>query len=525
MDSFATLIILIFLAILVVGIAQKIHLSYPIALIVGGAVISFISDLTVIMFDPNLILVIVLPPILYSAAFGISFREFKKNWKDIFSLALGLVILTSIVIGVIFKWLFPQFPWALAFAFGAIVSPPDAVAAVSIMKRFAISPKLLAIIEGESLVNDASALVLYKLAIATLLSGTFSFTEGSIEFFKIALGGVVIGFVLGFILQHLSRKFLDPIVAVPFSLTIPYITYISADYLRVSGVLAVVINGLIGSNILAKHYSSLRRVLGFAFWDILVILMNCFVFILIGLQLRRFIDTMTLNQILLYSAYACLMTSALIVIRFLWVYSRISLTFFKALMNPKTAHSYPKAFQEATIIGWSGMRGIVSLTAALALPYTFPNGQPIEGRDEVIFMTFLVILITLLLPSSTLTYMIRFFKIEHHVNHREAHQARKRLAKVAEEKIQHIYEAKEITIKESHFLTGYFSLQRYLFEISTSQLRKMSNLEKARLKVFQAQRKELLTMWQRQELDDRLFRELEHELDVEESHITRAELK
>lgn len=525
MDSFQTLIVLIFLAAILVGIAQKIHIPYHIVLIVGGTAISFIPGLKTISFDPNLILVVVLPPILYYAAFSISFREFKRNWREIFSLALGLVILTTLVIGIIFKWVFPQLPWALAFAFGAIISPPDSVAATTIMKRFAITPRLLAIIEGESLVNDASALVLYRLAVVALLSGTFSFNEASLEFFKTVSGGILVGFVLGFLMQNLSRRYLDPVVGLLFSFTIPYITYISADYLGVSGVLAVVVNGLIGSRILAKHHSALRRVLGFAFWDIFIILMNCFVFILIGLQLRRFVSVMTPKQMMLYTAYAFFFTLALIVIRLIWVYSRSGIAYLKALAHPKSSSLCPQILREATIVGWSGMRGIVSLTAALALPYTFSNGTSIEGRDLVIFITFVVILLTLLLPSTTLTYLIRWMKMDHHVDHRGAHQARKRLVEIAEEKIGHLHGAEEITEREFNFLASYFNLQRYVFEISTSPLKKMSNLESARLKVFQAQRNELLAMWERQEIDDKLFRQLEHELDVEESHIARAELK
>lgn len=526
MDNFQTLVALFFFAALLVNIAQKIHMPYPITLVLGGAILSLIPGLEVISVDPNLFLTIVLPPILYFAAFGIAFQEFKKNWKEIFSLALGLVVLTTFVVGVVFKWLFPHVPWELAFAFGAIVSPPDSVAATTILKRFAISPRLLAVLEGESLINDASALVLYKIAVVALLSGVFSPAMGSLEFVKIVSGGVIIGFVLGFLLQNLSRKFLDPIVGVLFSFTIPYLTYILADYLKVSGVLAVVINGLIGSDILAKHHSSLRRVLGFAFWDIFIIIMNCFVFILIGLELGKFISILTFAQLVLYFSYALLITLVLIVIRFLWVYSTSTIAFFKALAKPKTAHLCPQIMKEAAIIGWAGMRGIVSLTAALALPYSFANGQLINGRNEVIFMTFVVILITLILPSSTLQYLIHFLKMDHHTDHLGEHRARKQLVKVAEEAIQHLYETQEINLKQFNFLSGYFSLQRYIFEISSStSLKKLWNLESARLKVFEAQRKELLTMWKRHEIDDKLFKQLEHELDVEESHIARVELK
>lgn len=524
MDTFQILIALIFLASILVGVAQKIRIPYPIVLVLGGIVIGFIPNLQAIYLDPNLILFVVLPPILYYAAFSLSIREFKKNWKEIFSLALGLVVMTTLIVGVIFKWIFPEFPWALAFAFGAIISPPDSVAATTILKRFAISPRLLAVLEGESLINDASALILYKFSVVALLTGIFSFTEASMEFVKVVAGGTILGLISGFILQNFSRRFLDPIPGILFSFTIPYMTFILAQWLDVSGVLAVVVNGLIGSGILAKHPVSLRRVLGFTFWDIFIILLNCFIFVLIGLQLRSLVSQMSGKQIGLYIVYSLLMTIALIVIRMLWVYSKSGFAYFQAFTNPKKCDQCPQILREAAILGWSGMRGIVSLTAALALPYTHPNGTPIQGREEVIFMTFVVILITLLLPSSTLPYLINLLKINHHHGHHEAHKARKHLAKVAEEHISLLHETKNINDRELSFLKSYFASQRYLFEISDTNLKKMSQLEIVRLKVFQAQRKELVAMWDRQDVDDRLFRQLEHELDVEESHISRANL-
>ncbi|MBS0654609.1 MAG: Na+/H+ antiporter [Verrucomicrobia bacterium] len=518
MDSFQTLVVLIFLATLLVGIAQKIGITYPIALVLGGTAIGFIPCLASFSFNPNLILPIVLPPILYYAAFSISFREFKKNWKEIFSLALGLVAATTFLVGLVFKWLFPELPWAIAFAFGAIVSPPDAIATTTILKRFAISPRLLAVLEGESLINDASALILYRLTVVAALSGLFSLPEASLDFCKIVSGGILVGFVLGHLLQNLSRKFLEPVVGVLFSFTIPYVTYILADALGVSGVLAVVVNGLIGSRILAKHHSSLRRVLGYAFWDTFVILMNCFVFVLIGLQLRSFVSVMLPSQMLLYSAYGLLISLALIVIRLLWVYSKSATSYLHALVDQKKCHLCPHILREATLLGWSGMRGIVSLAAALALPYS------LQGRDEIIFITFVVLLVTLILPSTTLTYLVHLMKLEHHVDHHGVHQTRKKLSDIAEERIKHLLERGEISDREHHFLADYFTLQRYVFEISSSSLKKMSHLETIRLKVIQSQRHMLLEMWERLEIDDKLFHQMEHELDVQESHIVRAEL-
>lgn len=525
MDSLQTMILLIFAATILVGIAQKIHIPYPVALVCGGITIGFLPGLHPILIEPNNLLVMVLPPILYYAAFGISFREFKQNWRDIFSLALGLVVVSTIIIGVLFKSLFPEFSWALAFAFGAIVAPPDAVTVTTILKRFAIGPRLLAVLEGESLINDASAIVLYKLAVIAILSETFSLAEGSMLFAKIVLGGILIGIVTGFILQHFSKYFLEPIVGVVFSFTIPYVTYILADSFEVSGVLAVVVNGLIGSQILPTHHSSLRRILGFAAWDIIIILLNCFVFILIGLQLRSLTSAMALNQMILYSGYALMITSAMIAVRMFWVYAKSNISYLAAYFNPKFANQHPLNLLDIAVIGWSGMRGIVSLAIALALPLSLPNGLPLEGRDEVIFITFVVILMTLLIPGLTLPYLLARLNIHSHSEHHILHKARKQLAILAEETIHRLHELKSINHKEFDFLKSYFNLQHWLLEIYSSEHRELQKLESIRLEIIQAQRKKLLELWKKRELDDRHLRYLELELDAEETRIARGELK
>lgn len=501
-----------FAAVLLVGVAQKLRISYPIALVIGGTFIGFIPGLPPFPFDPQLILLIVLPPILYSASFTISFREFKANWREIFSLALGLVFFTTLIVGLIFKWIFPEFPWALAFAFGAIISPPDAIAANAILKRFSINSRLLTILEGESLVNDASALVFYRLAIVALLSGVFSLGDASFEFIKVGLGGIVVGLILGWIIQPFSRRFLDPVVAVVLSITIPYVTYIFADYLGVSGVLAVVANGLVGSQVILSHPAPLRRILGFAVWDIYTILFNCFVFVLIGLQLKTFAIHMSPAQIISNMGLGVLFTAILIGVRLVWVYglSQFNRSF---------------GLREATLVGWAGMRGIVSLTVALALPLTHTDGSAIDGRNEVIFITFVVILLSLLIPGFTLAPLIRLLKLNHLKDHHKEHKTRKELEKIAHAQINRLRSLERISHEEFNFLTDYFTIQRQMLEISSSPFKKFQDLESLRLEVIKEQRKHLLLLWEIQEVSDSQLAQLEHELDLEETRIARAVLK
>lgn len=525
MENLEIIFFLLLSAVLLVGLAQKIHVPYPIILILGGAAISFIPGIDNIYFDPNFVLMIFLPPILYYSAFGISFREFQGNWKNIFSLALGLVALTTLVVGVIFKWLFPQFPWALAFAFGAIISPPDAIAVTSILKRFAINSRLITLLEGESLVNDASAIVIYKIAMVALMTGSLSLSGGSWEFFYIVIGGVIVGLVLGILFQMFSKRYLEPVLGVVFSFTIPYVTYTVADILEVSGVLAVVVNGLIGARILHTHQSSLRRILGYAVWDILIILLNCLVFILIGLQVRTISGEMSLNQIIIYSAYAFLFAFAMGVVRLIWVYGRAAIAYMRALHHRNSSQICPQILQEAAIIGWAGMRGIVSLAIALALPFTLPNGMPLEGRNEVVFMTFVVILITLLIPGLTLPSLIRWLKLHPVDKDSNEPRIRKQLAQHADELIVSFLESKMINQKEYRFLKSYFRSQHKALELAHEVDNHLSSVELARRQVIHSQRSKLIEIWKQHEIDDKLLTHLENELDMLETHIARANLK
>jgi CPA1 family monovalent cation:H+ antiporter len=515
---------LLLAAILLVGIAQKIRLPYPLVLILGGAVISFTPGLDNIYFDPNLVLLMFVAPILYYSAFGISFREFQHNQKAIFSLALGLVAFTTIVVGAIFKWIFPDYSWALAFAFGAIVSPPDAIAVTSILKRFNMNSRLITLLEGESLINDASAIVIYKIALVALLTGTSSLHEGISEFFYVVIGGIIIGTSFGFLFQTFAKRYLEPALGVVFSLTIPYVTYAAADLLDVSGVLAVVVNGLIGARILHTHHAALRRVIGYAVWDIFIILLNCVVFILIGLQVRTIAGQMTTYEIINYSTFALLIAFAMVLIRMIWVYGRAAILYMKAERRRDASKRCPQILRESAIIGWAGMRGIVSLAVALALPFTLPNGEPLAGRNEVVFITFMVILITLLIPGLTLPRLIHWLKL-HPINKDDNSEKRirKLLAQHADETIVSFFETKMINEMEYRFLKDYFRLQHEALELAHEE--DMSNIEFVRRKVIHLQRIKLMDSWKAYEIDDNLLSHLENELDMLETHIARAQLK
>ena len=522
MNTIQLILLLMSAAILLVGLAQKLQIPYPIALILGGCAISLVPGIAPIYFDPNLLLLVVLPPILYYAAFWISHKEFKKNARDIISLSLGLVLATTLIIGVIFKSFFPDLPWALAFAFGAIVSPPDVVAATTILKKFALGSRLLNILEGESLINDASGLVLYKLAVIALLTGTFSMMDASTQFLKIAIGGVLVGVVAGYPIQYFSRKFLDPIVGSIFSFVIPYLVYILADHLQVSGVLAVVMAGLIGTRAVFRHHSSLRRVLGFIAWDFFMILLNCFVFVLMGSQLRAITENMSFKQLVTYTGYACVVTLAIFLIRLGWVYLNAALNYWIFNSQKKTTSRFHR---EAALIGWCGMRGIVSLTAALALPYDLPDGSPVPGREVVIFITFIVILLTLLIPGLTLPRLISLLKIKQSTSFAATASLRQQLSQAAEEEINRLFALGHLNKEEQQFLKNYFKARLRILEISSPLEKDTHILEQARIQALSKQRQLLMKLWEAGEVDDKVMSQLERELDVEETHWARAEIK
>lgn len=520
------LILLMTLAVLCVGLAQKSRIPYPIALILGGSLIGLVPGLSNVDFDPNLVLITVLPPILYHAAFTISFREFKANFNLIFSLALALVVITTLVIGVLFKWLFPELPWALAFIFGAIISPSDAIAATSVLRRFAINSRVLTILEGESLVNDASSLVLIRIALVALLTDSFSVVDASIEFVRVTVGGLAVGIVTGYVFNKISSRFFDPILAVVYSFTIPYAAYLLADTLGVSGVLSVVANGLVGARMLITHFSSLTRVIGGATWYVVAILINCYVFILIGAQIRNIVGQLESKQLILYSIYGLLFTLALIAIRMLWVYFQTSMSYLSKMRQERHfVYHRSQVFREATIIGWASMRGIVSLAAALSLPFHLPNGFPLIGRELVIFLTFIVIVLTLLIPGLSLTSLVHFFKIRQDFKENKFIKARRKLVLSAEEEIRHLYHQNHVSDEEYITLLTYFRIRYRFLNFNTLGAKAFSSLELARLKIYKAQRKRLLHMWEHHEVDDEMFSLLEREIDLAELQLAQAEFR
>lgn len=383
-------------------IARRLRIPYPIAFVVGGIALAFSRNLPRPHLEPELILLLILPPLLFSAAWTTDALELRRNIRPIALLAIGLVLFTTVAVAAFVHYLVPGFGWPLAFTLGAIVSPPDAVAAEAIFEELAIPRRVAAIITGECLFNDATALVLYRFALAAAVTGAFSLTTASLSFVLVAIGGAAIGVAIAFFLEgvvrYVQRRGVeDPTVASVIFLLAPFVSYIPAEALHVSGVLAAVISGLVLSRRSSYFIDSETRLLGSSVWRLLTFILNAFAFLLIGLELPQILADLA-PRVGDYALYGLALSALVIVVRLIWVYPATYLP--RLIPQVRKADPIPPA-RIVFVIGWSGMRGIVSLAAALALPYSLGNAAFPE-RSVTIFFTLCVVFVTLVLQGLTL---------------------------------------------------------------------------------------------------------------------------
>jgi monovalent cation/hydrogen antiporter len=384
--------------------AKKVALPYPVLLVIGGLALGFVPGLPAVQLDPDMVFLFLLPPLLYPAALFTSWRDFRANLSQISLLAIGLVLFTTAFVAVLAHTL-TSLPWAAAFVLGAIISPTDAVAATAITRRLRVPQRIVTVLEGESLLNDATALVAYRIAIAAMNSGRFSLSEASGRFLLVALGGTGIGLAVGWLASHIQRRLDDPPVQITISLLTPFTAYIPAERLHVSGVLAVVTAGVFIGWRVPQILTSRTRLNAYVFWEMMVFLLNGLIFVLIGLQLPRILHALSSQSLKQLVWHAVLISCAAIVVRIAWVFTA---TYLLASISTswRKRDPYP-AWQNVSIVAWTGMRGVVSLAAALALPLTLSDGRPFPGRDYILFITFCVILATLVLQGLSLPTLIR----------------------------------------------------------------------------------------------------------------------
>jgi Na+/H+ antiporter len=386
-------------------LARKLHIPYPIFFVIGGLLIGWIPGLPKVRLNPEFVFLFFLPPLLFPAALFTSWRDFRANLRPISLLAIGLVLFTTVTVAFLAHY-FMHLPLAVGFVLGAIISPPDAIAATAIAERLKIPRRIVTILEGESLVNDATALVIYRFAVAAVASGSFVWVGVGAQFVIVSLGGILLGLLIGWLAEQFHKRVEDAPIEITVSLLTPFVAYLAAERLRVSGVLAVVAAGLYLGWRTPMILSSQTRLRGGPVWEMVEFILNGFVFILIGLQLPEVLHGLSDHAIPIHELvwYALLISFAVVVVRIFWVFPAAYLPrlLFKKIRD---RDPYP-AWQHVIIIGWTGMRGVVSLAAALALYESFPD------RDLILFLTFVVILSTLVVQGLSLPFLIRWLGIK-----------------------------------------------------------------------------------------------------------------
>lgn len=409
MENYSIVIFIMAIMIMLSAMADKIKLPYPVLLITAGIGIGFIPTLPNITLNPEVVFLIFLPPLLYDAAFNISPEEFRTNFNTIGTLAIGLVFITAAAIAVIAHYLIPGMSWPLAFVLGAILSATDAVAAMSITKGLGLSHKTITILEGESLINDASALVTYHFAIMAVTGTAFVFWKASFEFIVLMGGGVFAGAlmakILGLILKRVQK---NDLVVISFMLLMPFVTYLLAEAIHVSGVIAVVVLGLMIGRLSGKVFPEKLKQQSRSIWDIIIFLLNGLIFIIIGLQFPYIIKNIPSHLIWPYIGYGAIITLVALLLRMGRVFlQQLNLDQAFKKGHRRVTENALLDFKNSLIISWSGMRGIVSLAIAICLPVTLES----DSRNAIIFISVVVVLITLIGQGISLPWIVKAVKL------------------------------------------------------------------------------------------------------------------
>jgi monovalent cation/hydrogen antiporter len=397
MLSVSVIIALILCCVPLALIARRMGLPDPVTLVIGGAALAFIPQLPEIRIAPEIVFTVLLPPILYQAALHLPWAEFRENLRPILILAIGLVLATMAAVGLIAHWLIPALPLAAAMVLGAILAATDPTAAVAVMRRLRAPHRVVTIVEGESIVNDATALVLFTLAVQAVSTGQFSIASGFGQFVFVAAGGTLVGLVIAALFELVHGILRDDELEAIWGIILPFAAYLAADSVHTSGILAVLAAGMFRGWHSPNVLSARSRLVAFVLADAVAFALNSLIFVLIGLQLRNVVAALSGYSARDLALYSVAISAVLIALRLIWVLGSAALAnLFRA------RRERPLTFPMVVIVSWSGMRGMLSLAAALAIPRTIGGGEDFPGRDLIVFLTFAAIVITLLLQAITL---------------------------------------------------------------------------------------------------------------------------
>ena len=494
-----------------VTIARRLDVAYPIFLVIGGLVLGLVPGVPRIEMDPEIIFVIVLPPLLYIAAFFTPIQSLRANLVTISSLAVGLVIASAAAVAVTARLFIPGLPWSVALVLGAIVAPPDAIAATAVTSRLAVPRQVVTILEGESLLNDATALTIYAIALAVAAGAVFSPSAAVLRFSTALLGGALIGVAVGWLIAHIRASIEDTPVEMTISLLTPFAAFLPAERLGASAVIATVAAGLWlghrGSHIMGAD----ARLTGRSVWDTITFLLNGFVFIVMGLEIPLLLRTLTLGQGVRLVGLGVVVTLVLFAVRALW----LAVTVFL----PDRARGRPDAAPCTLVLAWAGMRGVVSLAVVLALPMTLPNA----AREALVIVTLTVIVLTLLGQGLTLPWLIRSLRLGADVELREEEaSARQRLLEAATRRIDQLY---PVWPGHRPLLDRLRDMYRHRSEHVERQRdpsavdgkdQELIEHREIRRTVIDSEREALLRLRAEGAIDDDVLRHLERELDLED---------
>lgn len=517
----------------VAAVARRLGLPAPIVLVVAGLAGSFVPGAPDYALDPDLILLVFLPPLLYSATLDSSYLGLRANVRPIALLSVGLVLFTTVGVGFAMHAMIPALPLAVTFGLGAIVAPPDALSAVAIARRLGLPRRLVTILVGESLFNDATALTVYRVAIAAAAGEGVSLLTGIGEFALAAVGGVVVGLVLGPLIHFLRRRLHDPLVESALSVLVPFAAYLVAESIEASGVLAVVVVGLyLGHRSAEVGYAT--RLEDHAVWKMVVFLLESMVFALIGLQLRPIVAGLSGYGWPELALYGLAVFGLVVVLRFVWVFPA---SYLPRRLSRRVAEREPYSVRQTVAVSWAGMRGVVSLAAAVAIPTLTDARAPFPGRDLVLFLTFCAVLGTLLVQGLTFPALIRWLRIgsadtEQYKDTLSEAQAHYAAAQAARRVLDDLAEGRDGAAPPPEHVTDWLRGQsEFRANAVWERLGGGTGREgeetpsaahrRARRAMLNAERATFVRMRDERRIDDEVMRRVLYELDLEEAQLSR----
>lgn len=524
MPNFPPVIFAIAFAAVVIALTafgRRLPVPPPVLQVVAGLLVGLVPGVVVPELEPDVVFFVFLPPILWAAAYFTSFREFKANIRPISYLAIGLVLVTSVAVALVARALLPGLPWAVAIALGAIVSPPDAVAAAAIVSRLPVPRRVIVLLEGESLVNDASALVLYRTAVAAAVTGFFSLGESVVRFFIDAGVGTVIGIFVGWLIIQAARRTRDTLADTLLTLAGPYLAWILAETVHVSAVLACVAGGLYLRQHLSTTVSPLSRIYNRVVWDLVVFVLNAMIFLLLGLQFGDLVKRSTLSELLPVAWSGVLIGAVVIVVRLLWV--PIATVLPRMLSASLRRQDPMPSWKPVFLVSWTSMRGIVSLATALALPRVLGNGEPFPYRAEIIVITMCVILMTLVVQGLSLAPIIRAFNFEpEHAHHDEARLARRESLRRGAEALEDLSREEWANPRDVQWLRAELRDRLASHDHDGDSL---SGRRRLRRGMLDAERRMLVRLRNEGTISDEVLRELEQDLDLEAIRVGAGDVR